>query len=191
VGIPSLYVEQFLKQYSEQIKNVTLISDHSQVLAKAYNEGHLDVVCMRSPEFGFSNLIEAWGEPLSWVRSRSFILGPGKPIPLVSWPSDDQPAVNALDAAGQQYRIAFKSPDHDTRMKAVAAGLGIMATPARQIKISELVIIANDYYLPELPSLEFRVFAIPEKLKDFPVVPNAMKSLAPPHSSPRKAFDSR
>jgi DNA-binding transcriptional LysR family regulator len=176
VGIASLYVESFLKYFKHiDRSNVTYMSDHSSALTKAYNSGFLDIVCIRSPETNPDVLI-SWEEPMCWIRSASFVQSPGKPIPLVSWPGDDQPAATALEKSNQLYSVIFTSPDHQARIRAVAAGLGVMAIPAREVTAPTLV--ATDDYLPSLPPIRFSVVARPEKVKSFPQVLEAMKGMS-------------
>jgi DNA-binding transcriptional LysR family regulator len=187
VGIPGCYVETFLSTLngSSSAQDVTYVSDHSHVLNKAYNDGYLDIVCMRGPEVAYSDVVLSWTQPFCWVRSRSFVLSPGKPIPLVSWPGDDQPSISALEASGQKYRMVFTSPDHDVRAKAVAAGLGFMATPTAQV--SSFLTIADEYYLPVLPPMKFSILARPDKVAKYPRILEAMTGIAPKDapSSPR------
>jgi hypothetical protein len=60
--------------------------------------------------------------------------------------------IRALSKNGTSYRIAFNSADNGARSKAAAAGIGIMALPAR-FDFSPLI-PAREYYLPQLPPLK-------------------------------------
>jgi DNA-binding transcriptional LysR family regulator len=177
VGISDLYIAAFLDNLKHDDRaNVAYTGDHSTVLTKGYNDGFLDVVCLRSTGTRYSDVLMSWDEPMCWVRSPSFVQRLGKPIPLVSWPGDDQPAVTALEKSGQIYSLIFTSPDHRSRYQAVAAGLGIMATPVRSV--IEPTFVVSDPYLPSLPPMQFTVLGRPEKLKSFPKVLDAFKSIA-------------
>jgi DNA-binding transcriptional LysR family regulator len=179
VGLPGCYVERFLGALNgnSSAQDVTYVSDHSHVLNKAYNDGYLDIVCMRGSDVASADLVVSWTQPFCWVRSRSFVLSPGRPIPLVSWPGDDQPAIRALEASGQRYRMVFTSPDHDVRAKAVGAGLGFMATPTAQL--AEFLTVADEYYLPILPPLKFNILARADKIAKYPRILEAITSIAP------------
>jgi DNA-binding transcriptional LysR family regulator len=89
-------------------------------------------------------------DPLVWIRSKDFVLSPGAPIPILTWPGDDW-MIRTLTKHGLSYKIVFNSPDYHAKLAAVEAGIGLTAIPESMVP-SHLV-RAREYYLPELPPL--------------------------------------
>lgn len=98
------------------------------------NEFDLVLVKMNQPE-DFPNGQEVWTEPLEWVGDAALIED-GQPVPLVLSP---QPcvyrarAINALQEAGQSWRLSFSSPSYAGTAAAVQAGMGITVWPRTMI----------------------------------------------------------
>lgn len=152
VGLSTLYVEEFLAIWRQQRISTPLhfFCDHPADLAKGLSEGFLDIACIFNPPPDIGEMAVEWQEDFAWVRKADFVLSPGAPIPLVSWPGSlaDYPYVSALDRAGLAYRVVFASADHHARIAAAKAGVGLMGLPVRQIE--EPLAAARDYYLPPL-----------------------------------------
>jgi DNA-binding transcriptional LysR family regulator len=156
LGMSNLFVESFLEISAREKFNdpIQLSCDQSMELSKGLVDGYVDAACMVNPPDAVSCVLLAqWQEPIIWVRGANFMLSPGAPIPLVGWPAftADQIAFQALENKGLVYRLVFSSYDTNARIAAVAAGLGVMAWPAR--KVPNSVTIAREYYLPPLPSI--------------------------------------
>lgn len=160
VGISVFYVDDFLAQWKNERSDllVNFECSNSGSLAKGFANGYLDVVCMLYPTQDESGLVESWPEEIAWVRSKDFVLSPGAPFPLVTWLGNrsDLPSIKALEKAGLNYRIAFASSDHHSRMAAVAAGIGLIAAPLR--KVAEPLVVAQEYYLPPLENLRAGIY---------------------------------
>lgn len=152
LGIASFYVERFLAAWQAvgAPRGFLFHCDRSDDISKAVNEGFADIGCIFQNPQQIDDLAVAWQEEFVWARRAEFVLSPGAPIPLVSWPgnSAELPAINALEQAGISYRIVFTSADLRARQAAVAAGIGLMAMPAWLV--APPLVIANDYYLPKL-----------------------------------------
>lgn len=159
LGINNLYIKEIFKCLSaEALSNVIIQGGNSGEIAKGLTEGYIDIGCFfASLELAdqVSNMIvNETEERFVWVRSKDFVLSPGAPIPLLSYPGNltDSLMIRALTNKGIQYRIAFNSADNLARTAAAEAGIGITAFPAR-IDPSPLV-CAREYYLPELAPLK-------------------------------------
>ncbi|MCW5693787.1 MAG: LysR family transcriptional regulator [Pseudolabrys sp.] len=172
LGIASFYVERFLAawQAAGAPRGFLFQCDRSDDISQALNEGFADVGLVFQNPRQIDELAVSWQEDFVWARRAEFVLSPGAPIPLVSWPgnSAELPAINALEQAGISYRIVFTSADFRARRAAVAAGIGLMALPAWLV--TSPLIVANDYYLPKLRSMRagiaFRRGFEPEAAKE-------------------------
>jgi DNA-binding transcriptional LysR family regulator len=152
LGLAPIFVGEFLGRWQADTQQnpVSIVCDQSAALAKTYGDGHFDIVCISDPFQDYRRALLSWEEGFVWVRSRDFVLSPGNPIPLIGWPGSphDASMVSALDEVGLAYRFVLTSADFDLRTSAVAAGLGVMALPLRQV--AEPLIVAKEYYLPAL-----------------------------------------
>jgi DNA-binding transcriptional LysR family regulator len=103
-------------------------------------------------------IVEQFVEEMYWIKSPRLILGAGAPVPLVSWPgtNPDRVAVSTLQAQGMSHIVSFTAPDFSARLAGVAAGLGVMAVPARAIT-SAFEVITEGF--PILPGIKAGVFA--------------------------------
>nr|WP_298689915.1 LysR substrate-binding domain-containing protein [uncultured Dongia sp.] len=125
--------------------------DRGVNLAEAVEKGELDLAL-------------CWGDypsprrrkvaeiPLRWIGSSDFRLVRGEPVPLLAF---KQPctfrtrAIEALDAAGMPWRIAFNSPSLAGLYAAVEAGLGVTPRTAEGIP-SRLRVLEGDSGLPAM-----------------------------------------
>lgn len=181
LGLAALYVEQFLAHWKPDRSDIPIhfVCDHSAELARGLLEGYVDIGCIVNPPAGAGEVIETWPEQSVWVRSRDFVLSPGAPVPLVSWPGGilDRLSVEALEKAGLTYRVVFASADYQARLAAVKARMGLMASPLR--RVPDGLIVAREYYLPALDPLPAGIVLRQERrnLKNDPVV-DVLRSLA-------------
>lgn len=181
LGLAALYVEQFLAHWKPDRSDTPIhfVCDHSAELARGLLEGYVDIGCIVNPPAGAGEVIETWPEQSVWVRSRDFVLSPGAPVPLVSWPGGilDRLSVEALEKAGLTYRVVFASADYQARLAAVKARMGLMASPLR--RVPDGLIVAREYYLPALDPLPAGIVLRQERrnLKNDPVV-DVLRSLA-------------
>jgi DNA-binding transcriptional LysR family regulator len=165
------------KHHAEQ---VSFICDHSSDLAKSLVDGYLDVACLVNPPENVGNDVFSWEEDFVWVRSRDFVLRHGSPVPLVGWPGSwqDTTMIKAVENADLTYRVVFTSADHHARMAAVAAGIGLMALLQRQAV--DPLVIAREYYLPTLKTIQAGIFVRPGiKSEKIARLVAALKLLAP------------
>jgi DNA-binding transcriptional LysR family regulator len=155
-GISTLLVKEFLQhETAETLTGIVMYTDHSLGIAKGLIDGYIDVACILEnleAAAEISDLIvKERVEPFVWVRSKDFVLSPGAPIPLLTWPGDDL-MVRALTKNGSTYTIVFNSPDYHAKVTALEAGIGVAALPRRIIPSS--LIEAKEYYLPALPPVK-------------------------------------
>ena len=156
LGLSTLFVREFLgHQNAQSLSDIVIHTDNSVGITKGLIDGYIDIAyILDNPELSgeISHLIvnEA-DEEFVWVRSRDFVLSPGAPIPILTWPGDDL-MVRTLTRHGIAYRIVFNSPDYHAKLAAVEAGIGITAIPRRLIPPS--LVWAQEYYLPQLPPVK-------------------------------------
>jgi DNA-binding transcriptional LysR family regulator len=156
LGLSTLFVREFLSQQSAQnLADLVIHTDNSVGITKGLIDGYIDIAyILENPEMTseISHLIvnEA-DEEFVWVRSKDFVLSPGAPIPILTWPGDDL-MIRTLTRHGLSYRIVFNSPDYHAKLAAVEAGIGISAIPKRMIPPG--LVWAQEYYLPHLPPIK-------------------------------------
>jgi DNA-binding transcriptional LysR family regulator len=188
LGLSAMYVDRFLARWggSGIDSSIHFICDHSPELARGLIDGYVDVACLMNPPAGAGELAESWAEPIAWVRSRDFVLSPGAPIPLATWPGGvlDRSSIEALESAGLNYRIVFASADQDARVAAVAAGIALMVVPAR--KVPDTLVVANEYYLPPLAPLPAGIVMRPNgnDLRAEKLIDALRSALAPDDAKP-------
>lgn len=153
LGISTLFVREFLRKHpSGDFSDLVIHTDNSVGITKGLIDGFIDVAfILENPQLTSEIahlIVNEVDEEFVWVRSKEFVLSPGAPIPILSWPGDDL-MTRTLTRHGLAYRIVFNSPDYHAKLAAVESGIGIAAIPKRMIP--EPLIWAQDYYLPPLP----------------------------------------
>lgn len=156
LGLSTLFVREFLgHQNAQSLSDVVIHTDNSVGITKGLIDGYIDIAyILENPELTseISHLIvNEMDEEFVWVRSRDFVLSPGSPIPILTWPGDDL-MIRTLTRHGIAYKIVFNSPDYHSKLAAVEAGIGIAAIPRRMIPSS--LVWAQEYYLPQLPPIK-------------------------------------
>ena len=166
VGLATLFAVQLLQmQRSNFFANMVFHTDGSSKLAKLFADGFVDVGCFFATPDGIEPtpdaLVQTFAVPIAWVRSRDFVVSPGRPIPLIGWPGviSDDLMIRTLENRGLSYRIAFNSADYQARVAAAESGLGLGACPRRFLPPS--LVVADELYLPELPPLTVQICARP------------------------------
>jgi DNA-binding transcriptional LysR family regulator len=156
LGLSTLFVQQFIRhQTSDSLVDIFVHTDHSLPIGKGLIDGYIDIACIfENPaiESEIEQLvINRMRDPLVWVRAKSFVLSPGAPLPILTWPGDDW-MIRTLTRHGVAYKIVFNSPDYHAKLAAVEAGVGLTAVPASMVPPT--LVHAREYYLPELPPIE-------------------------------------
>jgi DNA-binding transcriptional LysR family regulator len=117
-----------------QIK-VDVLVDRGANLAEAVNKGELDI-SLSWGDYPTPRRQKVAEIPLRWIGAQDFVLKTGLPVPLVAFKQPctfRQRAIEALDAAGMPWRIAFTSPSLAGLYAAVEAGLGVTPRTAAGI----------------------------------------------------------
>jgi DNA-binding transcriptional LysR family regulator len=156
LGLSTLFVADFVKhQTRESLADIFIHTDHSTAIGRGLIDGYIDMACIYENEAIKADVeelvINEFEDPLVWVRSSDFVLSPGAPIPLLTWPGDDW-MIRTMVKQGLSYRIVFSSPDHHAKLAALKAGVGITAMPKRMVPPD--LVCAKDYYLPPLPPIK-------------------------------------
>lgn len=156
LGLSTLFVREFLGRHTAgKLADVVIQTDNSVGITKGLIDGYIDIAyILENPELTseISHLIvNETNEEFVWVRARDFVMSPGAPIPILTWPGDDL-MIRTLTRHGLAYKIVFNSPDYHAKLAAVEAGIGITAIPRRMIPPS--LVWAQEYYLPELPPVK-------------------------------------
>jgi DNA-binding transcriptional LysR family regulator len=151
-GISTLFVEEFLQyETAETLADIVMLTEHSLGIAKGLIDGYIDIGCiLKNPEAGeeiHDLVVRERDEPFVWVRSAGFVLSPGAPIPLLSWPGDNM-MVRSLTRNAIPFKIVFKSPDYHASITALKTGIGLAALPSRLIPFLSPLIQAKEYDLP-------------------------------------------
>jgi DNA-binding transcriptional LysR family regulator len=156
LGLSTMFVREFLShQTSRSLAEVVIHTDNSVAITKGLIDGFIDVAyILENPELTSEILhliVNEMDEEFVWVRAPDFVLSPGSPIPILTWPGDDL-MVRTLTRHGLSYKIVFNSPDYHAKLAALECGIGLSAIPRRMIPPS--LIWAQEYYLPQLPSIK-------------------------------------
>jgi len=156
VGLSTLFVNEFVRhQTPEALADVFIQTDDSTSIGRGLVEGYIDIGCIyrnqrMEPEIE-QMIVNERDEPVVWVRAKHFLLSPGTPLPVLTFPGDDW-MIPTLTRLGVSYKIVFSSLDFHARIGAVEAGVGLTAIPAS--KVPPTLVLASENYLPPLPSVK-------------------------------------
>ena len=155
VGLSNLFVQRFIQTHANSLADIFVHADNSTSIGRGLIDGYIDIACIfesAAIETEIEQLvINKIKDPLVWVRARNFVLSPGAPVPILTWPGDDW-MIRTLTRHGLAYKIVFNSPDYHARMIAVEAGIGLTALPVSMVPST--LMQAKEYYLPPLPPIE-------------------------------------
>ena len=130
----------------------------SGILYERFDAGELDVIFVKRRANDTRGQI-AWREQLVWVGKPGVLLDPQRPLPLVLFPPPSVTralALDALERARRNWRVACTSGSLSGIHAAAIAGLGVAAHSARLIPAG-LVTLPASRILPELGQVEFVV----------------------------------
>jgi hypothetical protein len=113
LGLSTPLVEQFIQQQtSDTLADIFIHADHSVPIGKGLIDGYIDIACIfenTAIESEIEQLvIDRVKDPLVWVRARNFVLSPGTPVPILTWPGDDW-MMRTLTRHGIAYNIFHQS----------------------------------------------------------------------------------
>ena len=158
VGIPEEYgtevLPTILADFSERFPAVEVFvrCGFSVEFPEAIRRGDLDLAvfadCQRVVQS--DPLIR---DPMAWVASRPYRYRDEEPVPLAlfdracAW---RDVAIQALEDAGQPYRIVFSSESTAGIKAAIATGFAV-GVLARSTLESSMLVVGSEYGLPPLP----------------------------------------
>ncbi|WP_353229054.1 LysR substrate-binding domain-containing protein [Novosphingobium sp.] len=132
-------------------------------LQAAFHAGQFDLVLVKREPSAALEGVRVWREPLVWVaRDGSAAAGAGS-VPLVMSPEPcvyRKRAIDALEAMGRKWRVAYTSTSLAGARSAVNAGLGITVLP-REMVPAYLTAITSDHDLPPLYDTEIALIEAP------------------------------
>ena len=163
LGLSTPFLDKFLAdQTPDSLSDIFIHADHSIEIAKGLIEGYIDVGCIfenSAFEAGIEDIVvNEFSEPLVWVRARHFVLSPGAPVPILTWPGDDW-TIRAMTRHGVSYKIVFNGCDHYAKLAALEARIGLTVMPQSMVPAN--LVEAKEYYLPPLPSIKALLCAHP------------------------------
>jgi DNA-binding transcriptional LysR family regulator len=153
LGISNLYAETLFDSKID-LSWAAVTADHSTAVLLGLLNGFIDIaLALVTDETKIDVSLRKIDERairLVWVRSPNFVLSPGSPIPLLTWPGQfaDEIMTRALEEASMIYKVTFLSPDHHATLAAAKAGAGLMVLPEDMLVPG--LQHAKEYYLPPL-----------------------------------------
>ena len=164
IGFPAWLGHQRLMEIFERCsanatgEQVSFRCDSTERLIGGLDVGLIDVAYLCAGIDPPRVAVARWSEQMVWVKSPRLALAPGGPIPLNGWPGSpgNRVAVDLLQENGMSFYVSFSAPDFAARLSAVAAGLGVLAMPARMVSAGMEIVREG---LPRLPENNGGIFA--------------------------------
>src|SRR6201996_149521 len=133
LGLSTLFVSEFVRhQTPETLADIFIHTDDSTSIGRGIVEGYIDIACIYRNQRHDADIdqmvVNEHNEALIWVRAKNFVLSPGAPLPILTYPGDDW-MIPTLTKLGLSYKIVFNSLDFHARMSAVEAGVGLSSVP--------------------------------------------------------------
>ncbi len=129
--------------------------DRAHKLVKRMAQGSLDLALIWGDPPPATNAIKVRQVPMAWIGPKGYRPARGETIPLALFEAPcvfRQPGVEALERAGQSWRLAFTSPSLSGLWAAAAAGLGITVRTPLGLP-APLVALDRSSGLPKLPQI--------------------------------------
>ncbi|MGV3633845.1 MAG: LysR family transcriptional regulator [Pseudorhodoplanes sp.] len=166
IGMPGDFLTPVLAQLLSEIRarfpdiRLSLRTDHFDVMSRDLRQGDLSLLVGLSETGVELDARHQWLEQMVWVRSPSFTLEPGAPVPLVTlgegW-ALHRSAVAALSRAQCGFEVVFIGQSKAAIVEAVRAGMGVAAVSARRADIPG-VVVWEDAPLPPIAPLYFGIY---------------------------------
>lgn len=133
-------------------------------LLDRFNSGDFDLVLVKREPGAPTRGVRVWREPLVWAgRDRAAAPPDDQVVALVASPQPcvyRKRAIEALEAKGRRWRVAYTSTSLTGAQAAVKAGLGLTVLP-REMVPSSLSPLGRDSGLPELDETEIALIEAP------------------------------
>ena len=158
VGVPedfaTAHLPSVLSEFAKAhpLVELEVTCDLTLNLLERFHQGVFDLVLVKREPSAPLEGVRVWREPLVWVARDQLAAMGLETVPLVVSPEPcvyRKRAIDALDAIGRKWRVAYTSTSLAGSQSAVNAGLGITVLP-REMVPPYLTSIIDD---PELPSL--------------------------------------
>lgn len=164
LGIQNFFAESTLAHVIErcvsaqEFGRIQFVCESAPKLLKLLESGYVDLIFAVAPFELRLETIKEWTEPLAWSCSPTMSLEVGQSVPLIVLSEGfiDGIAMRALEFKGIPYTIVFSASDMTARRAAAMAGIGYMAVPERCLP--DVLLKADDSYLPKLPALRAGIF---------------------------------
>jgi DNA-binding transcriptional LysR family regulator len=147
--------------------NLELTVGQSGALHRRLAAGQLDLIFIKQAP-GAAEGTKVSTDQMVWMGLDGIQLGPGEPVPLVSYQDPSMSrrmAIDALESAGRTWRITCNTREVNGVLSAVRAGLGVAVFP-RTLIPADLVKVSNRLGLPEVGDVEFTLIANPLSATD-------------------------
>jgi len=163
IGLPDDYATRFLPEILARFSRtfpqvqVKVTCEPSSNLLPLIKKGELDLAMTTSPEPLVENALILRREPTVWVTSMQHLSHEEQPLPLALFPTDcffRRGAIDALEKAGIEYRVAYTSPSVMGLQAAVSAGLAVTVL-SQSIIPDGLRRLTPDEGFPLLPDASF------------------------------------
>lgn len=135
-------------------------------LLDRFGAGEFDLVLVKREPQGPGGGVPVWREPLVWAARDAGVVAAradGEALPLVVSPHPcvyRKRAMQALDAVGRAWRVAYTSPSLAGAQAAVKAGLGVTVLPRDMVPPGLRVLDEGDG-LPALADTEIALLRAP------------------------------
>lgn len=132
-------------------------------LLARFHEGAFDLALVKREPSAPLEGVRVWREPLVWVARDQLAASGLGCVPLVVSPEPcvyRKRAIDALEATGRKWRIAYTSTSLAGSQSAVNAGLGITVLP-REMVPPYLTPVTEDPHLPPLYETEIALIEAP------------------------------
>jgi DNA-binding transcriptional LysR family regulator len=168
IGLPSTFSGHYLGVLksaleAENFNSVQIVCDRSESLLKGLRAGFFDAALAFSADDAAETAAALeWKEPLVWVCHPDFVLSPGAPLPLLSWPNSvpDQIAVRTCERVETRYSTVFVGDQLLALIEALQIKLGYLCIAERSVPAG--MKIATDYFLPKLPPMHAGIYKSPD-----------------------------
>ncbi len=161
IGMPGDFLTPVLPQLLTQFRKrypdirMSLRTDLFDTLSRDLRHGDLNLLVGLSETRVDLDVRHQWPEEMAWVRSPSFTLEPGAPVPLITlgegW-ALHRSAVAALSHAQCGFEVVFIGQSKAAIVEAVRAGMGVAAVSARRTDIPGIE-VWDDAPLPPIAPL--------------------------------------
>jgi DNA-binding transcriptional LysR family regulator len=160
IGMPGDFLTPILPRLLTEIRTqfpdlrLTLRTELFDAMSRDLRQGDLGLLVGLSETQADLDARHQWAEPMAWVRSPSFTLDPGAPVPLVTLSEGwalHRAAVAALTRAQRNFEVVFIGQSKAAIVEAVRHGMGVAAVSARRTDIPGIAVWENAPLPPLAP----------------------------------------